>query len=414
MNRRTPDDLPRSARDVVALAGPSGLLCRAVVSFADATGIWTYPMRCRGDFPEMGFFDKAYWIYKAGRPTTRARRGSGLEAYFAQRAAERAALPAGFRADASITVSASGDLMTHRYLERSRDTLYASVADLVFGVDLSMANLECVVCPPDARELVIRMAQPGSLDYDAASFAAATTCEGARFDLLSAASNHTLDHGAAGVDGTLRALEDAGIACAGVTPLGGDPDGVTVLERRGIRVGIIAYTFGLNGARPPSDRPHIVHRMRLNDGVAAADLTALERHIERCRSERVDFVVAQLHWGLEHELYPVPEQVELAHHLAELGADAILGHHPHVVQPMELHRTRRDPDRVVPIYYSLGNLVNPFSAALSCVSGVARLVLSKGRCEDGSTRVYVRSAELARVRQVVDHDAERIRIVRAA
>ena len=87
--------------------------------------------------------------------------------------------------------------------------------------------------------------------------------------------------------------------------------------------------------------------------------------------------------------------------LAERGVDAILGHHSHVVQPMESYRTRRDPDRVVPIYYSLGNLVNPCSAPFMCRSAVARLALAKGTLA-GATRTYVEHAALHEVDQRVD------------
>jgi poly-gamma-glutamate synthesis protein (capsule biosynthesis protein) len=62
----------------------------------------------------------------------------------------------------------------------------------------------------------------------------------------------------------------------------------------------------------------------------------------------VDFIVVQLHWGMEFEMYPRPEQLEVAHHIAELGADAIIGHHPHVLQPVEVYHGK-------PILYSLGN-----------------------------------------------------------
>lgn len=120
--------------------------------------------------------------------------------------------------------------------------------------------------------------------------------------------------------------------------------------------------------------------------------------------------IAHLHWGMEHEFYPRVAQVELARHLAELGFDVILGHHPHVVQPMECYRTRRDPDRVVPIYYSLGNLVNPFSAPYLCRSFVARITLAKGTRPDGALRTYVREARTIEIVQEADVEGETLRL----
>jgi len=361
----------------------------------------------------MRFLDKAYWLYKAARPTRRARRGSGIEEYFAQREAVRAELPAGFRVDAELTLSAVGDLMSHAYLAGSKDALYSEVSDLIFDVDLPMANLECVVCPPIVGDPVVRLDAPPVLHHDRASFAAATGACGKRFGFVAAACNHSLDYGEAGVDSTIRALEEAEIAYGGLTARNADPYRATILERRGVRVGAVAYTFGLNARKAPEDRPRIVHRMALNDGVAASTFDQLTRQIEHCRAEGVDFLVVQLHWGFEHEYYPIAEQIELAHHLAELGADAIIGHHPHVVQPMELFRTKRDPLRLVPIYYSLGNLITPLSVLHACTSHVARITLARGAMDGGSPRVYVRSADVVTVRQVADDARRQIRLVRS-
>jgi poly-gamma-glutamate synthesis protein (capsule biosynthesis protein) len=125
----------------------------------------------------------------------------------------------------------------------------------------------------------------------------------------------------------------------------------------------------------------------------------------------VDFLVAQLHWGYEHELYPRPEQIGLAHRMAEMGVDLVVGHHPHVVQPMERYRTVRDPHRIVPIYYSLGNLVNPFSAPYLCRGGIARVEIVRGRLPGGTVATLVAKAELATVEQEVDTRNGTVRVV---
>jgi poly-gamma-glutamate synthesis protein (capsule biosynthesis protein) len=157
----------------------------------------------------------------------------------------------------------------------------------------------------------------------------------------------------------------------------------------------------------------LVNRTRLNGRLADIDLGQLERQLAGCKQDAVDFSILQLHWGLEHEHYPTPDQVELAHHLAELGFDLVIGHHPHVAQPLELYRTARDPNRIVPIYYSLGNLVNPFSARHVSRSLVARLALVRGTCGDGATRTYVKHAAAIEVEQHADVHARELRLLRA-
>ena len=94
-----------------------------------------------------------------------------------------------------------------------------------------------------------------------------------------------------------------------------------------------------------------------------------------------------------------------------MGFDAIIGHHPHVLQPMEAYRTRRDPDRVVPIFYSLGNLITPFSHPAFRRSGVAQIQLAKGTTSTGVQCTYVKSAEIREVYQEMDEAKQKIWLV---
>jgi poly-gamma-glutamate synthesis protein (capsule biosynthesis protein) len=255
-----------------------------------------------------------------------------------------------------------------------------------------MANLECVVLDqPPKLEIDFKAGPPVAMNREAFEIAAG------RFDFLVTANNHSLDFGEPGVASTIAALRARGVASHGMNEHDADAARATVIERNGIRIGILSHTFGTNAHRAPASRPRIVNHTKLNRTLAEIDFSLLEAQLQWCAASGVDFVVAQLHWGMEFEMYPRPEQLAVAHHIAELGADAIIGHHPHVLQPMENYRTRRDPDRVVPIYYSLGNLTNPFSLPFMWRSGVARLAIAKGHA-----RTYVRSAELIEVEQAME------------
>jgi poly-gamma-glutamate capsule biosynthesis protein CapA/YwtB (metallophosphatase superfamily) len=302
-------------------------------------------------------------------------------------------------ADHEATLTAVGDLMPHPYLTASRDSLYRDVGDLIFEADLAMANLECVVldAPP---KLVVDFKAGPPIALDRAAFDVAA----GNFGFLATASNHSLDFGEPGVESTIAAVRAAGIAFHGINEHEDEAERATVIERNGIRIGIVAHTFGTNAHAAPPGRPRIVNHTKLNRTRAEIDFALLESQLRSCASSKVDFVVVQLHWGMEFETYPRPEQLEVAHHIAELGADAIIGHHPHVLQPVEYYRPRRDPDRVVPIYYSLGNLTNPFEHPYMWRSGVARLTIAKG-----TQRTYVRSAELVEVDQVLDGETIRLR-----
>ena len=220
--------------------------------------------------------------------------------------------------------------------------------------------------------------------------------------------NHTLDAGEAGVHSTVERLTTEGIAFNGINETAAQADVATLLHRNGMTVALISHTFGLNGKRPPADKPWLVNRTNLNAEVDAVDFRQFERQIRYARQHQADLVVALLHWGMEHEYYPRPAQLAVAHHLAELGVDVIIGHHPHVVQPMESYRTRRDPARVVPIYYSLGNLITPFSHPAFRLSAVALIRAAKGTCGDGAIRTYVTQADNSPVFQEIDTEARTI------
>jgi poly-gamma-glutamate capsule biosynthesis protein CapA/YwtB (metallophosphatase superfamily) len=401
--------LPETFRDAFSLRWHQRFVYGALIGAAERFGFWKHGMRAEGDFARMGTIDKVYWVYKATSPVRFPRRRSGLDAYFADRKDLTCRLPERFIPDRELSLSAAGDLMSHAYLHRSAGTLYRDVEDLIFGADVSMANMEYVVEPPQSGALAITSDRTARLGLDHAQFQAISSHAGKRFRFLATACNHSLDFGADGIDGTMAALCRDGIAFHGINAAGEDGAEPAVVERNGIRIGALAFTFGLNAQKPPPDRPGIVNVMDLTAPLSKVDFSLLHRQLARCRSLDVDFVVAHLHWGLEHEMYPTPEQVEIAHHIAELGVDAIIGHHPHVLQPTELYRTKRDSDRVVPICYSLGNLINPCAADYLCTSGILRLTLAKGEI-DGSRRTYVAEARVVDVVQTVDRVARTISI----
>jgi len=394
--------LPRTARDVLRLRPWEALAYGGVVALARWSGMWTHPIRACGDLERMRFLDKAYWIYKSTAPIRRARRGSGLEDLFERHRAARCELPDGLRVDSRLRISAVGDLMNHPYLGRSGESLYREVEELIFGADLPMANLECVVSagPAGSFEISTRAGPPLHLRPE--ELAVIGGVGGRRYAFMGTACNHSLDLGGAGVDSTIEALRGAGIVFHGTNTTDGDARSAAIVEKGGFRIGVLAFTFGLNGRRPPPGRPLIVNRMDLNGPADALDCSLVEAQLACCRVAAVDFVVAQLHWGLEHELFPSPEQLDVAHRLAELGVDAIIGHHPHVVQPLELYRTRRDPSRIVPVFYSLGSLTTPFSAPFLRRSAVATMQLARGIAADATVRTYVSDARMAGVVQVVD------------
>jgi poly-gamma-glutamate capsule biosynthesis protein CapA/YwtB (metallophosphatase superfamily) len=404
-------ELPYTARDVFTLTGPEAELFHGTIADRARSGAWTYPIPASGDYATMTRDDMIYWLYKAQYPVVHAVRGSGLEDFFREQTTAPA-LPVGFEASGHLSLAAAGDLMDHPYLAASGDGLYRDVAGLLLDADVVTANLECVITN-DRRTFDIKTSEAPPLTYREGSFDVLKGHGARRYSFVSTACNHSLDCGEGGVESTLAALDAAGIAHHGVHRSLAESRKATVLDRNGIRLAMISHTFGLNGKQPPPGKRWIVNRTHLNGAPGEVDLSLLEAQIADARAAQADLIVGHLHWGLEHEYYPRPTQLDLAHHLAEVGLDVIIGHHPHVLQPVEHYRTRRDPDRVVPIYYSLGNLVNPFSHPAFRLGGIARLELVKGTTANGQRQTYVASAHRAEVFQEIDTDTQTLRLVPA-
>ncbi len=258
------------------------------------------------------------------------------------------------RTEAQLTLGAVGDVLMHGAVKASaaahRDprggdeegygSLYAEVADLLSAPDLTFANLETPIAPAADR---------GSRSYVFnAPPAAARALRAAGVDLVSVANNHVFDQGREGFLETLRRLDEAGLAWvgAGTPPAEAGP---RLVEVRGLRLAFLAWTRFFNddgNACPPAGQ---CLRAALLDAERA---TAAVRQA----AASADAVVVSLHWGEEYAAAPRPQDVELAHRLAEAGALVVLGHHPHVLQPLELYR--RADGRVAVIAYSLGNFVS--------------------------------------------------------
>jgi poly-gamma-glutamate capsule biosynthesis protein CapA/YwtB (metallophosphatase superfamily) len=221
--------------------------------------------------------------------------------------------------------------------------LYEKVADLLSLPDVTFANLETPIAPASdkgARSYVFN-----------APAAAVKALAHAGVDVVNVANNHLFDQGRDGFLETLAQLDAAGMPYvgAGAAPSEAGPRPVTV---NGLTIDFLGWARFFNesgndcppaGGRAPCVRAALLDPERAVAAVQAASATA-------------DAVVVSLHWGQEYAQQPQADDVELAHRLADAGALVILGHHPHVLQPVELYR--RPDGRVSVIAYSLGNFIS--------------------------------------------------------
>lgn len=162
------------------------------------------------------------------------------------------------------------------------------------------------------------------------------------FNLVSLANNHSLDKGEKGVLSSLDFWRQQNSTLyAGSYISNEDKNEIKFFIIDGIKIALLAYTYGINGHNLPSNKPYLV---------SLIDKKEIEKDIKRIR-KKVDLLLVSMHWGDEYIFKPNKEQRDLAKFLSSLGVDVIIGTHSHFIAPIEFIN-----DTLV--IYSLGNLLS--------------------------------------------------------
>jgi len=334
-----------------------------------------------GNAAHMDRDERYWWGYKyyCG-PIERAEPGSGLEEHFHNQDLDFRPRD-DFVESASMTLCAGGDLMAYPGLTPETTTaLWDEVRDFYFSGDLACANLESPImssAPP--RYIPKSILMPGLLNNTPEMFDRITD-HGSGINFFSTANNHCLDMGEDGLRETLDFLDARGYPHVGTARSPEERDLVVMVERRGIKVAFVSFTFGINTGRLPEGKEYLVNYVRLNK--PDADTAPIASQVQAARAAGADAIVALLHWSLEFESYPVRNVVDMGHRLIELGIDVIVGNHPHNVQPIERY-TYVDKvngrSREGLILYALGDLLSIHrtlpDSRLACL---ARIRIAKG------------------------------------
>lgn len=157
------------------------------------------------------------------------------------------------------------------------------------------------------------------------------------------ANNHIMDYGETGYAETISRLEATGVEHFGAGSIDEDCNNPLIINLQGLTVALIGFVC-------PSTHPVFAHEER--PGVCPISLEAIRSLLRQVRQADVDQVVACLHWGPEEVSLPHPDDVQLARQIIDAGADLIIGHHPHRIQPYEIYKGKY-------IFYSLGNCIMP-------------------------------------------------------
>lgn len=220
--------------------------------------------------------------------------------------------------------------------------------------DLRFANLETVLTlrklpdPASSRQFPIIRSPPQS----------AKLLAQVGFDVVSVANNHAFDFYAPGFLDTLSHLAAARVTAIGAGRTAKDAAAPFVKTVNGVRIGMLAFASGVNRAA----HGNAVVARRYDEGV--------RKSISALRSQ-VDVLLVSVHFGLEGQMYPNQKQTDFAHAVIMAGADVVIGHHPHVLQSVEVYRGR-------PIFYSLGNFVFGKQPKVRRQTAILHLALGTG------------------------------------
>ncbi len=239
-----------------------------------------------------------------------------------------------------ITLAFGGDIMLDRGVEQSiklhggsYSFPFEKVAERLRKYDFLFANLEGP------------LSDKGSDLYNLYSFRmspeALSGLSFAGFDGLSVANNHMGDWGREALADTLQRLAEAGIGAIGGGMNEADAYSPKFFTVRGARVAFVGMSqFGKGQFDAVEDKP----------GVAIISDEKLAEEIKIARDSGADIVIVSFHYGEEYASLPTEFEKRIAHLAIDLGANLVIGHHPHVLQPIEIYKDGY-------IAYSLGNFI---------------------------------------------------------
>ena len=189
----------------------------------------------------------------------------------------------------------------------------------------------------------------------------------AGFDVILHATNHCYDKFGAGIRDTLNFWhQHPEITVLGIHDSQEDADRIRVVERNGIRIAMLNYTYGTNAGGVEAD--WMIDY--LNDEEKIADDILRAKEIS-------DFVVVFPHWGSENTFEPDDFQQKWARFFADHGVGAVIGGHTHTLQPVEIVRGAEGNE--MPVFWSLGNFISDMATNWNMLGGMALLTVSRDK-----------------------------------
>jgi len=295
------------------------------------------------------------------------------------------------QANEEVSLIAVGDISYSRGVERivrkenNINYPFLKIQDYLKNADLVFGNLETPITQgveiPDF-EMIFR-SNPGT----------EKALKQAGFSILSLANNHTPNFGEKGLKDTFNFLENAGIEYVGAGENEQEAYQPVYIEKKEIKFAFLAYN--------DTDVVPAYYEASTNRaGTAFMRQEKMTEAVKKAR-QKADFVIVSIHAGTEYSDKPNDSQINFAHAAIDVGADLVIGHHPHVVQTLEEYKGKY-------IFYSLGNFVFDQPQKQETKEGLAiKIYFSKDRINKISFLPVVME-NLAQPRMANKNEADKI------
>ena len=273
--------------------------------------------------------------------------------------------PLDFAQSRTVSLSAVGDILIHSPVYNAAKTpdgydfnpMFEKVKAYMEQADITVAN----------SESIIGGSSIGLSSYPSfnSPFEIGDTLKNVGVDVVAMANNHTLDRGTAAIENAIGHWDSIGMKRTGSYLSSEERDEPTLMTVNDITFSFLSYTYGTNGVPTPAGKDYLVNRI---------DRDLIQADLQRAK-EQSEVVVLNLHFGDEYQPLPNEAQIDLAHFAAENGADIILGHHPHVLQPPAWIET--SDGRKVYVIYSLGNFLSGQNEVPRQIGTIANITIEK-------------------------------------
>ena len=262
-----------------------------------------------------------------------------------------------------ITILAAGDNLYHEAMIRSGEdgdygSVYGEIRPLLEKADIAFVNQETILAGKD-------FGISGFPKFNSPQKVGKAIAE-AGFNVVNQATNHTMDKGEKAVFADMDFWDTIPqVTVLGIHRTEEQRSLPQLIEKNNIKTGFLSYTYGTNNIPVPADKPYLVSV--INTTIMAKEIDALR--------PLCDFLVVSMHWGEEYEASSDKTQEDLAAFLAEHRVDLVIGHHPHVIQPI-VNIARPDGGTML-CFYSLGNLISAQTQNPSLLGALAYIKVEK-------------------------------------